>query len=176
MGTQELGSKKNKVLIEVENHLQRRNRTKMLCFRQPKTKDDGVEGIRISRLPSQRYYNREPVGTSTKPPQSPRFDERGGVQKDFGMGKFRKSQKIMRKNKELKEHQLPPPPPTPPSSTDGPFSERAVDVPLTNNENAYQPPGPDKNEKRHQTSKSVQNTPKQVRRGKVNHSRFSRSR
>ena len=113
-----------------------------------------------------------------KPPPSPRFDERGGVQKDFGMGKFRKSQKIMRKNKELKEMQLPPPP-EPPTV----YSERAVDVPhhAENIENVYQPPGPDRREvsstQQYRTSKSVQNTPKQVRREKVNHSsRFSRSR
>ena len=118
-----------------------------------------------------RYYHREPIQVQ-KPPQSPRFDERGGVQKDFGMGKFRKSQKIMRKNKELKEMQLPPPPEPPV------YSERAVDVPQADIENVYQPPGPDKSEvsQQYRTSKSVQNTPKQVRREKVNHSRFSRSR
>ena len=106
------------------------------------------------------------------PPQSPRFDERG-VKKEFGMGKFRKSQKIMRKNKELAEIQLPP---------ERPYSERPVDCPVDNSdqENGYRPPGPDRSEKSKTLpkngSKSVQNTPKQVRREFVNHSRFSRSR
>ena len=110
-----------------------------------------------------------------KPPQSPRFDERG-VPKEFGMGKFRKSQKIMRKNKELREIQVP---------SDKGYSERGVDV---GHLETYLPPGPDRKEventkskenpdkeKSHTIhgSKSVQNTPKQPRR--ANQSRFSRS-
>ena len=58
--TQELGSKQEQSLnLKKENHLQSNNTKRtMLCFRQPKTKDDGVEGIRISRLPSQRFVRK----------------------------------------------------------------------------------------------------------------------
>jgi len=107
----------------------------MLCFRPPKTKDDQIEGIRISRLPSQRYTSNDLPRT----PKSPRFDERG-VQKDFGMGKFRKSQKIRQKNKEL-------------LTENNTFTERAVDVPRIMRgesilkEQNYLPPGPDRFQK-----------------------------
>jgi len=108
------------------------------------------------------------------------------------MGKFRKSQKILRKNKELGKET---------------FSERAVDVPRAlrgqsiyrENNNKYLPPGPDKpkldehkDEKEpdkmyedvvgnakslpacRKPSKSTTNTPNLPRR--QNESRFSRSR
>jgi len=120
------------------------------------------------------------------------------------MGKFRKSQKIRQKNKEL-------------LTENNSFTERAVDVPRVMRgesilkEHNYLPPGPDRFHKpdeknnhesipgkineqmsilkagntqslppsRKQTSKSAVNTPKTVRRGKTESEtdfRFSRSR
>ena len=155
----------------------------------------------------QAYFNviyfRYTSNDLPRTPKSPRFDERG-VQKDFGMGKFRKSQKIRQKNKEL-------------LTENNTFTERAVDVPRVMRgesilkEQNYLPPGPDRFSKpdgkshpesipdkiseqipnlkagntqslpptRKQTSKSAANTPKTVRRGKTDSEtdfRFSRSR
>ena len=97
-----------------------------LCFGTPMTDEAPIRVVRVSRLPTFR------TPPQTQPPlrpclaaESPRFDDRKGVEKKFGMAKWRKSQKILREKKQgqgsERDFDYEPKEPV--------FQERAVDVP-----------------------------------------------
>ena len=88
-----------------------------LCFGMPVTEEPTINVVRVSRLPTFR----PPPKPENHYIASPKFDDRKGVEKPFGMAKWRKSQKILRDKKQTKDHDYVPP--------QHAFQERAVDVP-----------------------------------------------
>lgn len=144
-----------------------------LCFGMPVTEEPNIRVIRVSRLPTfrpppkteNRY--RDPK-TENHAAQSPRFDDRKGVEKTFGMAKWRKSQKILRDKKQTKD-------PADYIPTQRGFQERPVDVPHDYHEHFSENVSKE-NATHHsqQASKSCTNTPN-LSRPRNRSRRFNRS-